>query len=158
MHMQVSGTDLRVLSAKLRAAGASRQVRRKLSRGLRSAASPLVPAVRASIAAIPAHGPDHSGLRKRMQKATRLKVRTTGREAQVTILVDPKRMPDGQKALPQYMEGVEGHTRWRHPVWGHDRWVTQESHPYFFPVVRPAGAAARAEVSKVVAEITHEIT
>lgn len=156
LSLRTSGKDLRVLSAELRRQG-DREIKRKMSRQLRASAAPMVPAVRASIAAIPVKGTSGStGLRQRLQKATRLKVRTTGREAQVTILVDPKRMPPGQMALPQAMEGLK---RWRHPVFG-DRavWVTQEPHAYFFRVVRPLGIASRVAVAKVIRDITREIT
>jgi hypothetical protein len=158
LTLKATGTDLRIVSAKLRKAGATKAVRRSFSRNLRATAAPMVPAVRASIAAIPVKGPKSTGLRKRLQKATRLKVRTTGRSASVAILVDPKKMPDGQKALPQYMEGAEGHTRWRHPVYGHDVWVTQPPSPYFFKTVRPLGVASRIAAAKVVLDITREIT
>lgn len=158
LTFRATGTDLRVVSAKLRKAGADKAVRRSFSRNLRATAAPMVPAVRASIAAIPVKGPKSTGLRGRLQKATRIKVRTVGKSASVQILVDPAKMPDGQKALPQYMEGTEGHTRWRHPVYGHDVWVTQPSHPYFFRVVRKLGLASRLAVAKVVRDVTREIT
>jgi hypothetical protein len=159
---KASGTDLRVVSAKLRKAGADKAVRRQFSRNLRAAAAPMVPAVRASIAAIPVkEGGRSSGLRKRMQKATRLKVRTVGKSASVQILVDPKKMPDGQKALPQYMEGAEGHTRWRHPVFaphGTEPIIQQPPKPYFFKTVRRLGVTSRLAAAKVVRDITKEIT
>lgn len=159
--LRASGTDLRVVSAKLRKAGADKSVRRAFSRNLRAAAAPMVPAVRASIASIPVKGPKSTGLRQRMQKATRLKVRTVGKTASVQILVDPKRMPDGEKSLPQYMEGTEGHTRWRHPVYGprgSTPYVTQPPEPYFFRTVRPLGITSRIAVAKVVRDVTREIT
>lgn len=153
-----SGTDLRTVSAKLRRAGDGR-LKKKFRTELRACVAPMVPAVRASIAAIPVKGPDSSGLRTRMQRATRLSVKTTGRSAGVAILVDPKRMPDGQKALPQYMEGAEGHTRWRHPVFGDpDAWVTQEPHAYFFPIVRRLGVTSRIAVDKVIADINRQLS
>jgi hypothetical protein len=155
------GKDLRRISLELRRQGNGREVAKKFRRELRRAAAPMVPAVRASIAQIPTHGDKHTGLRQRMSKATRLRVRTVGRGASVQILVDPKRMPDGEKSLPQYMEGAEGHTRWRHPVYGprgSTPYVTQPPSPYFFRVVRPLGARSRVAVAKVVTEISREIT
>ena len=87
-------------------------------------------------------------------------VRTTGRTAGVRVLVDPKKMPDGQKALPEAMEGTK---RWRHPVFRSERnpdppWVTQEPHPYFFKVVDRLGPASRLAVNRVLDGITKDIT
>lgn len=153
-----SGKDLRVVSAQLRRAGDGR-VKKQFARNLRAAAAPMVPLVRASIAAIPAKGPASTGLRQRMQRATRLSVKTVGRSASVSVMVDPKKMPDGQKSLPQYMEGAEGHARWRHPVFGDpDKWVQQPSHPYFFRVVNRLGGMSRVAVAKVIADITRDLS
>jgi hypothetical protein len=156
ISVRASGQDLAEVSRKLRKAGnkgAARQFRTEL----RAAAAPFVPAVRASIAAIPVKGTSGStGLRKSLQKAVTLRVRTTGKNAQVSILMSTAKMADGHKALPAMMEGTK---RWRHPVFGNeDVWVSQESHPYFFPVVRKAGPAAKVAVNKVVGNITREIT
>lgn len=151
------GKDLRRISLELRRMD-DREVLKRFRRELRATAAPLVPAVRASIAAIPVKGPKSTGLRKRLQKATQLQMKTVGRQAGIRILVNPAKMPSGQKALPQYMEGAEGHTRWRHPVYGHDVWVTQEPHPYFFKVVRKLGPASRVAVNRVVNGITRDIT
>lgn len=160
LTFRATGTDLRVVSAKLRKAGADKAVRRSFSRNLRATAAPMVPAVRASIAAIPVKGPKSTGLRGRLQKATRIKVRTVGKSASVQILVDPKKMPTGEKRLPQAMEGIPDKwgRPWRHPVYGHDVWVTQESHPYFFRVVNRLGITSRLAAAKVVRDITREIT
>jgi hypothetical protein len=153
-----TGRDLRVISAELRYQGNGREVRKKFSRELRAAAAPMVPAVRASIAAIPVKGTSGStGLRKRLQKATTLRVRTIGRNAQVSISVAARKMPDGQKALPAYMEGTK--SPWRHPVFNDpDTWVSQPSHAYFYPVVRKLGVASKVAVARVVNEISRDIT
>jgi hypothetical protein len=154
LSLQHHGADLREISKKLRRMD-NPEIKKRFRRELRKAAAPLVPAVRAAIADIPTTGDRHTGLRKRLQKATRLKVKTTGREAGVSILVDPKKMPDHEKSLPQAMEGLK---RWRHPVFGHDVWVTQEPSPYFFRTVRPLGVSSRVAVNRVVDGITREIT
>lgn len=150
------GEDLRRISRQLRHVGNGREIRRRFVRELRAAARPLVPAVRASIAAIPARSGRHTGLRRRLQAATRLRIRTAGRDASVAVLVDPDRMPSGEKALPKLMEGLR---RWRHPVFGdRETWVTQQPHPYFFRVVRPLGLKSRRAVNQVIDSITRDIT
>lgn len=151
------GEDLRKISRELRAAGNGRTVRKQLSKELRAAALPMVPAVRASIRAIPATGGQSSGLRTRLARATRLRVNTVGRNAGVAVLVDGKKMPAGEKALPAYLEGTK--RPWRHPVFGDtDVWVTQKSHPYFYRIVAPMGWRSRSAVNRVLDNITRKIT
>lgn len=155
ISIRASGQDLRTVSRKLRKAG-DKEVSAQFRTELRAVAKPFVPAVRASIAAIPVKGPKSTGLRGRLQKAVTLRVRTVGRNAQVSILMSTAKMPDKEKSLPAMMEGTK---KWRHPVFGDDNvWVPQESHPYFFPVMRAGGPAAKIAVNKVVGNITRQIT
>jgi hypothetical protein len=154
--VHATGKDIATISRELRKTADGKMLRKQLSKDLRKAVAPLLPAVRASIGNIPTTGGKSTGLRARMQKATRLSVITAGKSASVSILVDPKKMPDGEKALPAYMEGTKG--RWRHPVYGHDVWVTQDSHPFFYKIVRPAGVAARVAVQRAVNTVTKSIT
>lgn len=148
-------------------------LRREMRRSLRRAALPMVPAVRASIASIPATSGFHSGLRKRLQRATWLRIRTGGKNASVRILVDPRKMPSHEKTIPQYMEGTAPGP-WRHPVFGHSEdeaaslkagkghgrgwgWVTQDPHPYFFKVVRPLGLKSRVEMTVLLKKTSREV-
>lgn len=166
--IRATGKDLKAIGKELRGQD-NREIRRQLSTGLRAAAKPLVPAVRSSIANIPVKGPKHTGLRKRLQKAVTLRVRTVGKNAQVSILMSTAKMPEGQKALPAAMEGLK---TWRHPVFGEDAqtrktvhgnrgddtWITQPARPYFYRTVRPMGAAAKVAVNKVTRDIERKIT
>lgn len=153
----MSSGDLARISREIRKAGNSAEVKKELRQGLRRAAKPLVPAVKASIAAIPSHSSDQPSLRKRMQKATKLTVRTGGAQAQVAVRVDGRKMPDKQKSLPAYMEGTK--PRWRHPVWGNRNvWVQQDAHPYFYEAVRSGGAKAKSEVADVLDSIARKIS
>lgn len=169
MRVRASGKDLKRIGKELRGQD-NKAVRKRFRRELRAAAAPMVPAVRASIAAIPVKGTAGStGLRKRLAKAVTLRVVTVGKNAQVSIRMSPAKMPDGQMALPAAMEGLK---KWRHPVFGEESsyrilvhgnredapWVTQESHPYFYRVVRPLGPAAKVAVNKVVHDIERKIT
>jgi hypothetical protein len=151
----VTGENLAEVSRKLRKAG-NGEVTKQFRSELRAVASPFVPAVRSSIDAIPVKGTKSTGLRQRLKKAVTLRVRTSGKNAQVSILMSTGRMPSGQMSLPAMMEGTK---KWRHPVFGNtDVWVGQPNHPYFFPVVRGIGPAAKVAVSRVVKNITREIT
>jgi len=151
-----TGDDLRRISRALRSMD-NPEVKKRFRKELRAAAVPLVPVVKASIRSIPAkRAYTPGGLRGRMVAATRVEVRTVGKDAGVAIRVDGRKMPSKQKALPKAMEGKK---RWRHPVFGNrEVWVTQQPHPYFFHVVRPAGVASRIAVNKVLDQITRDIS
>lgn len=157
MDLQMrTGDDLRRLSLALRRMDDA-EVKKRFRKELRAVAQPYVPLVRNSIKSIPSKRPySAEGLRGRLSKATRVEVRTVGRDAGVAIRVDGRKMPSKMKALPKGMEGTK---RWRHPVFGNrEVWVTQRPHPYFFKVVRPAGAAGRRAASRVVDSITRDIS
>jgi hypothetical protein len=156
-RMGVTGKDLAELSRELKKAG-NGTVTKQLRKEISAAAAPYVSAVRSSILGIPVKGEKSTGLRGRLSKALTLRVRTSGKNAQVSILMSTGKMPDGQKSLPAMMEGTK---KWRHPVFGdHDseNWVEQPSHPYFFPVMKTFGPAAKKAVNKVVNSITSSIT
>jgi hypothetical protein len=124
---------------------------------LRTAAKPLVPAVRASIRAIPSKRPyTAQGLRGRLSKATTLQVKTAGKQASVVIRVDGRKMPPRAKAVQSYLEGKK--PRWRHPVYGNrDVWVQQPPKPYFYKVMRTAGPLTRRAVNRVMDGVTRDI-
>lgn len=133
------------------------EIKKRFRKELRAAAAPLVPRVRSSIRSIPSgRGYSPQGLRGQMARATRLEVKTSGRQAGVAIRVDGRKMPSHMKSLPSM---VEGKKRWRHPVFGNrEVWVSQPSQPYFYNVVRTAGPASRRAVNKVLNGITKDIS
>lgn len=150
------GAELRRITAELRRMGGG-ELTKKLRRNLRAAAQPMVPAVRASIMQIPTKGEKSTGLRRQMAKATRLELRTVGRQAGIAIRVDGRKMPSRRGTLPSYMEGTR--KRWRHPVYGNrNNWVQQSPHPYFYNVVRNLGPKSRAAIQQALAEATREIS
>lgn len=150
-----TGEDLRRISRELNRMD-NQEIKKRFRKELRAVATPFVPLVRNSIKSIPSKRPyTAEGLRGQMAKATRVEVRTVGRDAGVAIRVDGRKMPAKKKALPKGMEGTK---RWRHPVFGNrEVWVTQQPHPYFFRVVRPAGVAGRRATTRVVNSITRDI-
>lgn len=152
----VGGKDLRRISAELKIAADGKILERELRKNLRAVVTPLVPKVRSSISQIPAQR--DAGLRTEMKRATRASVRLVGPGAQVTIMVDPDRMPPGKKNLPAYMEGKK--YPWRHPVFGHTgTWVTQSPHPYFYEVVVPyARVYGTAAIYESLREVSRRIT
>lgn len=150
------GEDLRRISRELRRMD-SPEVKKRFRKELRAAAAPLVPRVRSAIRTIPSgRGYSPEGLRGALSKATRLEVKTTGRQAGVAIRVDGRKMPSHMKSLPSM---VEGKKRWRHPVFGHrEVWVNQTAHPYFYNALHIAGPASRRAVSRVLDGITRDIS
>jgi hypothetical protein len=148
------GESLRRVSRELRAVGAGKEIKKQLSKEIRAAARPLVPLVRASISSIPS---GHDGtLRKAMAKATRLDIKTVGKNAQVAVRVDGRKMPPHQGSLPAYMEGTK--PRWRHPLYGNrKKWFGQPPHPYFYRVVKPAGIRARVGVYRALDNVSKQI-
>jgi hypothetical protein len=151
------GKDLAQISRELRRMN-DKEMLKRFRKELRVAASPLVPAVRASIAAIPSTRPYSSdGLRGQMSRATGLQVKTVGKQASVVIRVDGRKMPNHSRAVQSYMEGVK--SPWRHPVYGNrEVWVRQEPNPYFYKVMDRAGPRARLAVNRVLDQVSKDIT
>jgi hypothetical protein len=157
------GTELRTVARELRRMD-DREITGRFRRDLRAAAAPLVPAVRSSVMSTPSKGPPprgRPGLRRSIAKAVKLRVRSGGRLASVAILVDGRKMPPREGALPAYMEGTK--PRWRHPVYQSEHnpdppWVQQPPKPYFYRVVRPLGFKSRIAIGKVLDGITRDIT
>lgn len=151
------GRDLTRIVRELRRMD-DREVVKRFRRELRTAAAPLVPAVRASIRAIPSKRPyTADGLRGQMSRATGLQLKTTGRQASAVIRVDGRKMPTRAKSVQSYVEGVK--SPWRHPVYGNrEVWVRQEPHPYFYKVMTAAGPRARLAVNRVMDQISRDIT
>ncbi|MFJ2719366.1 hypothetical protein [Streptomyces sp. NPDC087437] len=148
--------DLKRIAAELRRMD-NPEMKKRFNRELRQAAKPMVPAVRKAIRQIPSKRRyTASGLRGRMSKATKLEVRTTGKDAGVRIRVDGRKMPNKEKSLQSYMEGVK--PRWRHPVFGHDVWVQQPSRPYFFKTVDQLGRQTRQNVNRAIDQVARDIS
>lgn len=151
------GRDLARVTRELRRMD-DKELLKRFRRELRSAARPLVPAVRASIRQIPSKRPyTAAGLRGQMSRATALEVKTTGRQAAIIIRVDGRKMPAGMRSVQSYMEGERPYHRWRHPVFGHDVWVQQKPNPYFYRVMRMAGPLARRAVNKVMDKVSKDL-
>lgn len=149
-----TGRDLKDIAKGLRGAD-NKEIRKQFSRQLREAAKPMVPAVRRSIKAIPSKTGNRKGLRARMSKAVKLEVKTSGRQAQVSLRVDGRKMPNKEGSLPAYMDGRK--SPWRHPVFGQDQWVAQRPHPFFERATASLGAQSQAKVQKAVRDIKKQI-
>jgi hypothetical protein len=156
------GQALREMIRDLRELEDGRELAKRLRRGLRQAAKPMVPAVRRSVLALPSRGLNarrgRDSLRRSVAKATQIRAKTSGSRPYVAVWVNPKRMPEGQANLPAYLEGIRPFQRWRHPVYGDgDTWVTQPPKPYFYRAIRPLEDGVAEEGRRVMNEIAAEI-
>ena len=151
-----TGGDLKRIAAELRIQG-NGALKAEFRKTMRTAARPLVPAVRSAIRQIPSsRNYSADGLRGRMSRAVKLEIKTTGIQAGVRLRVDGRKMPDREKALQSYMEGVK--KPWRHPVYGNrENWVKQDAHPYFYKTVNRFGPATRLNVAKAAEGIARKI-
>lgn len=164
--------ELAALSRDLKELGAEgKQRRRDLSKALRAAAKPLVPALQTEIMKIRSKGlqPSQSAranrkgrtLRETMRKSVTIQVRTTGENsANVKVFMNPKKMPTGMKSLPAYFEQTPRYRQLRHPIFGDkERWTGQNvpNLGYFTRTVRPALPMAIKEVNKVVDDVVKKL-
>ena len=154
--------DLKRLNKQLLELADGKEVRAELRTGLRNVLRPVVPEVRAAYRAGPSRGhasaskarQQQPDLRAVLAKATRVEVKTAGRQAGARIRVDGRKMPPGMGRVPRYYEGTVA--RWKHPVFGRgdvSTWVVQRGRPTFYPVVRRHEAQARRAVEQVVSQI-----
>lgn len=136
MLLSVSGgRDLRQLAQALRTAGDPQKIRGDLRKDVAAAMKPMQQAVQDNVKATPARGAKHTGLRRDVARATRIRVLASSAQAAVKLEVAPSRMPAGKRSLPALLDG---RGRWRHPVYGNrNAWVTQASHPFFWRGVQP---------------------
>lgn len=132
--------DLRRVAARLKANGNPKAIRQEMLKGLRDATKPAVVAAKDAALRLPSKRPAKAGgLRRRTARATRAKVRLTGRDVGIRVAV--ARAPLGPAGrVPQLMNRGD----FRHPVFGdRDKWVTQHGRPGWFD------RANKTEASKV---------
>ena len=157
------GANLRTIAREL-ARMDDATVKAIFKRRLEDAARPFVPAVRASALAIPVKVDGrHTGLRGRIAACAQVASWETGaRQVNVAVEIQPQHMPNHEKGLPLYMEGVPDkgrHERWRHPVFGRreDPWVQQPPKPYFYRAANGYGRASAAAMQSALDDITRKI-
>lgn len=152
--------DLRAVSRALKQHADGKELAKQLRKNLREAARPLVPKVRAAWLSAPSQNQPNVGgvdLRALLAKATRLEVRTTGKEAGVRVRTDGRKMPSGMRSLPGYAEGIR-RRQWRHPVYGRrSTWTTQRPFPRFYAAVRPDEQRARRACEEAVDAVFDKI-
>lgn len=119
----IAGPEFKAVADALRDVDSSFPAR--LRKSLRDAAQPVLADVRNAARALPAYGRKHSGLRARLAAGVGIQV-SVGDSARMRFIT---KMPPGQEELPRGEDsGLAG---WRHPVFGHDRWVRQRGGSWF---------------------------
>jgi hypothetical protein len=132
-----------------------------LRRELREAARPMLLKVRSSILSTRSKNQNarrgRPSLRMEISKAATLEVRTA-RHPSVSVFINPRKMPDGKKALPEYYEGSPPYTRWRHPLFNNrDYWYMIQPKPYFTDEVRDAEIRASKACQTVIDQTARDL-
>lgn len=165
MQVTVTSRDLADLGRDLRRAG-RKDLRKEAMKRMRASVQPIVPDIRAAVKATPGGTGDERSkksrqarprdLRDAIARGVQVKASLTGKYAGVRLRVDSRHFPDGEKSLPKYLEGTL--PRWRSPTFGHDPWKTQRARPYFFVTIEPHLSQVRAEIAKVLDDVSRELT
>lgn len=178
MEVEVRGPtrSLAELSARLKAASRG-DLQKRLTRGLRKAATPIVADLKSTVSSLPVRGVRGGGAKQRLAEARRSRAgwrkaqkggtglrATTARgigvqvspgRARVRIRLNPNVLPPDQRKLPKYLDRPQG---WRHPVFGdRDVWVQQYGKPWWAATIRPHLPAATREVAGAMDEVAREI-
>jgi hypothetical protein len=147
------GEKLRSLSADLRAAGSQGQgLRKELRKQIKIPMASMQRAVQNAIRAIPSKQRKHR-LRYFMARYTKLRMRLSGSNVRVALEVDASLMPPEMRSLPRLME----YGKWRHPVFGTDKWVSQRHHEYFWVTVRPRIPEVRRAVDAALDKVARDL-
>lgn len=147
------------VAAQLRATGSRENITRMTRRKLSNTALPLKPLVKAAILNIPSAGnvpyQQPPGLRGRIADCVETWTWINADLVQVGVAVAAEKMPDGQKALPLYMEGSK--FPWLHPLfgdWNQPQVQGNAPHPFFYQAVSWYGPAARNALNGMMDDIT----
>lgn len=95
------------------------------------------------------------GLRARIAKAIKLKIRTSGSSPGVRIEVAASGLPEDQRTLPKHLDSPKG---WRHPVFGHrDAWVQQYGQPWWSVTIERHRDPVRARIIAAMHTIANKV-
>jgi len=122
-----------------------------LRRELTAATQPLAPAVKRVVRSLPSSrkrvGEKGGSLRSAVANAVTRKIKLSRR----SMLILVTSIPHGGKS--NLARAFEGEIPWRHPVFGHEPTVDQESHPFFYKTLKKyepiIAARVKAALDKV---------
>lgn len=157
--VEVDQRDLKRLVVALRKEGDGKELRKDLVKGLRTAVAPAAQAAKAAILSMPSSGGERSGrgLRAAVAAGVRVEVRTAGKVG-VFVVAKSTGMPRGFLNAPKRLNAK----KWRHPVHGTKKWVTQVGKPGWFdntvtdakPAANRAAADAMDSMAKRIDQST----
>lgn len=93
------------------------------------------------------------GLRDGIARGIRVQISTSARQPGVRIVATGAGLPDGKKNMANVWE----HDSFRHPVFGHDAWVEQPGHRYFFRTIYDNRATVTDAVTKAMQQAATEL-
>lgn len=154
-----TGEDLRRVTRGLALLADGKELRKRFVKDVGAEIRPLANEVRRAYRASPSKNqPNPAGrgdLRRLMARATTTSVRTSGRQAGVTLRVDGRKMPKGMGGVPAMYEGRK---RWRHPVFGQRlTWVRQDSRPTFDRIVPARAPAIQRRVQRMADGLARDV-
>lgn len=123
MPIQLTGDQAKLLALqkRLREAG-ERGLSRELNKALKAAAEPIAADERQAAESLPSKGTDNHGIRAGIAASVKVSVTRSQRNPGVRIR--------SNALLARASTSSKG---WRHPVFGHDRWVRQVMAPGWWP-------------------------
>jgi hypothetical protein len=181
-RIEIRGTrDVTLAAKKLKAAGKGKLVP-KMNRAMKLAAKPVQQEIQTEVKALDsrarggggqarraydvsrsrrttervrARAAARRGLRATVARATRIEASAGGRTARLRIRVNRNMLPPDQRKLPRHLN----RGKWRHPVFGSDRWVEQTVKPgYFDRPTASGGPRIRTAAVGAVNDLLKELT
>lgn len=165
--------DFRALGKRFRKAANGAELRRNLTRRIQGELKTVVADVQAAVKQVDSKGVRGGGARARERASTRKRaprgghglrasvarsvksrIKYSGITVGVRISVDSSKMPPGQRKLPKYLASEKG---WRHPVYGHGRWVRQTGQDYWYRTIRRRIPDIRRAVDEAVHDTLKEL-
>jgi len=105
----------------------------------------LRPRLKAAGGLVAAAARSNASWSSRIPGAIRVSTSFTSRTGGVSVRVDSQKAPHARA-----YEGIAGNATFRHPVYGGDTWVEQETRPFLAPAVNAKRAVVMAEIEAAV--------
>lgn len=145
------------LIRKFRSSEDGKLVVRKITKAFRKEGRPILNSVKQSALGTPSKGQNarrgRPSFRRSLSKASVLQIKAQ-QDAVMIVKIVGKKMPKGMAGIPPYIEGQNA--RLRHPTFGHDPWVRQVPHPFFWKAVEPYRPRIVESMNGALNDITQE--
>ncbi len=156
--LRVGSPEYYDLVRSLKGAENGKVVLRSMGKEFRLQGKPVLQSVKKSALGTPSKGQNarrgRPSLRRSLSKSAVLQVKVQ-KDAVMIVKIAGKKMPKGMQGLPPYIEGQNA--RLRHPTFGHDPWVRQTPHPFFWNAVEPYRTRVAAGMDDVLQKIAEDL-